>query len=304
MSCQQRGARCLGCSLRRGMVGSVRGCPELRQDLLGKSCYLGIVSHGIASGDGSAERSYLIDNVLISQPFKDLAASNSQVKVWSLPTGRWFLPLCLHGLMDWSRMQSAGSLHGMPSLASISLLRKSTSSVITLGTFHLSGKAQGYNAREISCQSRDYSVGNGIIGLCGATRAIWPWYLRSQKPPIVLGIFGEYFGIACRILPPSPIWCELHLFLFYSPNSVATLGVLMVKVQARCSIQVVSEAFGIFPVNFRTKCLLWILVTCPCSLRLRRLAQNAGRGISWLASDIFPVNFRIVPHKISLVTCR
>ena len=44
---------------------------------------------------------------------------------------------------------------------------------------------------------------------------------------------------------------------FYSPHSVATLkGVLTVSVTAGCSIEVVSVASGIFPVNFRTKCLL------------------------------------------------
>ena len=34
-------------------------------------------------------------------------------------------------------------------------------------------------------------------------------------------------------------------------------GVLTVTVKARCSIEVVSVAFGIFPVNFHTKWLLW-----------------------------------------------
>jgi hypothetical protein len=32
--------------------------------------------------------------------------------------------------------------------------------------------------------------------------------------------------------------------------------VLTVTVKARCSIEVVSEASSIFPINFRTKCLL------------------------------------------------
>ena len=107
---------------------------------------------------------------------------------------------------------------------------------------------------------------------------------------------------------------------FYSPHSVATLkGVLTVSVTAGCSIEVVSLASGIFPVNFRTKCLLWhvhvhfdcagsqngcpglgvrhfsctfpsitALVTCPCAFRPRKLAQNQCRGIG---VRHFPVNF-------------
>ena len=42
----------------------------------------------------------------------------------------------------------------------------------------------------------------------------------------------------------------------YSQNSVATLGVLTVRVRARCSVEVVSGASGMFSVNFRIKWLL------------------------------------------------
>ena len=92
-----------------------------------------------------------------------------------------------------------------------------------------------------------------------------------------------------------------------SPSSVATLTV---TVQARCSIEVVSLASGIFPEQLNTKlpcemsmCIStaqarlaqnngpeisvqskiahkMALVTCPCPFRLRRLAQNGCGGIS------------------------
>ena len=42
----------------------------------------------------------------------------------------------------------------------------------------------------------------------------------------------------------------------YSQNSVATLGVLTVRVRARCSVEVVSGASGMVSVNFRIKWLL------------------------------------------------
>ena len=52
-------------------------------------------------------------------------------------------------------------------------------------------------------------------------------------------------------------------------------GVLAEGVKARCLIEVVSEASGIFPCRFPRKT---ILVKRPCAFQLRRLAQNTGRG--------------------------
>ena len=49
------------------------------------------------------------------------------------------------------------------------------------------------------------------------------------------------------------LWREAH----FSPNSLATLRGSYVGVKASCPIEVVSVAFGIFPVNFHTKWLLW-----------------------------------------------
>ena len=171
MSCQQRSARCLGCSLRRGNFGSVRGCPELRQDLLQEVLH-GIVSHGIASGDGSAERSYLIDHVLISQPFQDLAASNSQAKVWSA-NGQVVSPLVL-AWPDGLKQDAVGGIVAWYAQLGINIPARKVyffgDNTGNIPPF----QGSGYNAREISCQSRDYSVGNGIIGLCGATKATWP----------------------------------------------------------------------------------------------------------------------------------
>ena len=49
---------------------------------------------------------------------------------------------------------------------------------------------------------------------------------------------------------------EKCVFSCFFPNSVATLRGSTGSVKARCSIEVVSEAFGISPVNFQTKWLL------------------------------------------------
>ena len=55
--------------------------------------------------------------------------------------------------------------------------------------------------------------------------------------------------------------------------------------KARCSIEVVSGAFGMFPVNFRTKCLFWhVHVHFD-------FAGSRKTGVAGLANGTFPVNF-------------
>ena len=73
-------------------------------------------------------------------------------------------------------------------------------------------------------------------------------------------------------------------------------GVLTVrgkKIKARCLIEVVSRASGIFPVNFHKMALL----KCPCAFRLRRLARNDDPGIG-----VQHVSCKF-PHKMALAKC-
>ena len=56
----------------------------------------------------------------------------------------------------------------------------------------------------------------------------------------------------------------------FSPNNVATPGVLTVAVKAGCSFEVVSS---VWPLQHKRA-----LVRCPCAFRLRRLAQTRCRG--------------------------
>ena len=56
--------------------------------------------------------------------------------------------------------------------------------------------------------------------------------------------------------------------------------VLMVTVKARCSIEVVSVAFGIFPLNFRRKWLLWhVHVHFDCGGSHETVAAARSSGI-------------------------
>jgi hypothetical protein len=101
----------------------------------------------------------------------------------------------------------------------------------------------------------------------------------------------------CHFLPwhvSHPPWLSVHIRRI-PQTAWPHWGVLAVTVKAWCSIEVVSGAFGIFPVNLPKKSISWHvhmhfdcaackfplkmpLVTCPCAFRLRKLAQNAGRG--------------------------
>ena len=61
---------------------------------------------------------------------------------------------------------------------------------------------------------------------------------------------SSYMGlVVCNMVIHSMPWESKHT----SPSSVATLRVLMVTVKARCSIEVVSLASGIFPEHLNTK---------------------------------------------------
>ena len=83
-------------------------------------------------------------------------------------------------------------------------------------------------------------------------------------------------------------------YIIFFPQTVwPDWGVLTVTVKARCSIEVVSRAFGIFPVNFRTN------ASCDMSMCIStaQVAQNACCGIS---VRHFPCKFL---HKMPLVTC-
>ena len=56
------------------------------QNTFCKKCYMGIVSHGIATGRNSGKRSYLLQHVLVSKPFQALLHSNVQAAQWSIGT--------------------------------------------------------------------------------------------------------------------------------------------------------------------------------------------------------------------------
>ena len=114
-------------------------------------------------------------------------------------------------------------------------------------------------------------------GNCKAEVSEVPWKLRCD---LQWNRFNE---------TPIALSHQFHCRFHARSTHASCSGV---SVKARCSIEVVSEAFGIFPINFRTKCLLWhVHVHFDCAGSHKMLAP----GI-WVLH--FPYKF---PHKMPLL---
>jgi len=131
-------------------------------------CYLGICSAGDADGENSEERVVLLEQVLRSGPFDELRKKVPSASMWSY-SGNIHSPLVLgHG-------------HSVKHHA-VEDIRKwyaDQGACISSSNVHFFGdwadyvepfKEMGFNAREISCGSRDHHLyrGSGIVGYCGA----------------------------------------------------------------------------------------------------------------------------------------
>ena len=65
------------------------------------------------------------------------------------------------------------------------------------------------------------------------------------------------------------------VYIHYSPNSVSTLRGCYGRSKGRCLIRVLQLGRGIFPVNFRTKWLLWNDLTCILTAQARTKSVSA-----------------------------
>mmetsp|Transcript_29890 Transcript_29890/g.56042 ORF Transcript_29890/g.56042 Transcript_29890/m.56042 type:complete len:620 (-) Transcript_29890:227-2086(-) len=131
-------------------------------------CYMGIVSAGMASGSGSQERTYLLENVLVGEPYKALLTTTPAAGYWS--ERRVDSPLVL-GWEDRKKQDAVGAIvswysqHGVQmNDADVYFFGDRTENIPPFAS-------TGYNAREISCASRDWGNNNGMVGYCGATTA-------------------------------------------------------------------------------------------------------------------------------------
>jgi len=132
------------------------------------TCFLGVCSAGDAGGDGSSMRRVLVDDVLVSGPQRRLAELTSQARTWS-HGGRVTSPLVV-GQPDKTKQHAVADIlawYGGQGIripaAKVHFFGDRTENIGPfLGT--------SFNAREISCGSRDASRRRrGKIGYCGAT---------------------------------------------------------------------------------------------------------------------------------------
>eukprot|EP00927_Polykrikos_kofoidii_P027289 TRINITY_DN24068_c0_g1_i1.p1 TRINITY_DN24068_c0_g1~~TRINITY_DN24068_c0_g1_i1.p1 ORF type:complete len:493 (+),score=73.28 TRINITY_DN24068_c0_g1_i1:106-1479(+) len=131
-------------------------------------CYLGICSAGNANGDGSEERKVLLEQVLRSSPFDELKKRVPSASRWSW-SSKVASPLVL-GSPNRLKQHSVEEIRRWYSDQGICI---SSTNVHffddrseNLGPF----QEMNFNAREISCGSRDPVLygGSGMVGFCGA----------------------------------------------------------------------------------------------------------------------------------------
>jgi len=132
---------------------------------------------------------------------------------------------------------------------------------------------------------RDYPLGSSFQLSCSPYLE-WQFQLHSWVPMWKCMLFlGHLTWTHCTA---SSGFCSPgnHATIFFIPQIVwPHWGVLTVTVKAQFSIEVVSGAFGIFPVDFRTKCLLWHAhMHFDCAGSHKMLAAE-------VSSAIFPLNF-------------
>eukprot|EP00929_Paragymnodinium_shiwhaense_P082765 TRINITY_DN4377_c0_g1_i4.p1 TRINITY_DN4377_c0_g1~~TRINITY_DN4377_c0_g1_i4.p1 ORF type:complete len:1192 (+),score=308.84 TRINITY_DN4377_c0_g1_i4:89-3664(+) len=131
-------------------------------------CYIGLCSAGDGGGEGSKERDYLIKHVLRSTPFDELAARDPQAVAWS--HGNDVQSPLVYGKGDKTKQDAVVDIRDWYASRGIKIAAQNV---------HFFGdrtenmepfRASGFNAREISCGSRDPDLygGSGMVGFCGA----------------------------------------------------------------------------------------------------------------------------------------
>lgn len=130
------------------------------------SCYLGICSHGDASGGGSAERQVIAYQVLANSLQLSLRNIAVGALTWSdgdsvhsplvVRQGDGQKPMAVEGILGWYSSQG------------VSIPRSSVYFFDDKEVNVASFRGTGMNARQVSCMSRDRSIDHGEVGLCGA----------------------------------------------------------------------------------------------------------------------------------------
>lgn len=126
-------------------------------------CYMGIVTAGTASNDGPEEERGMIF-ARMDQASEGHAGNGSWSHFQTVPPISPLVYLC----PDAQKVECAKNV--------VDMLNAKNASIAADEVYFFDdrwGNADemskyGYNGREVSCESRDYSIGNGIVGDCGA----------------------------------------------------------------------------------------------------------------------------------------
>lgn len=128
-------------------------------------CYIGICSHGDAARKFSPERMALLTKVLHTKPMEDLRLtifdspwSDETLRspfVVSVPDGK--KQFQVENILKWYARQE------------VCILKSNTYFFDDRADNVAPFAGTGMNAKQISCSTRDGDVGNGAVGLCGAT---------------------------------------------------------------------------------------------------------------------------------------
>merc|ERR1712048_828715 len=131
-------------------------------------CFLGICSAGDADGEGSDERDVLVNDVLRSTPFDELRKTVPSASTWS-DYENVTSPLVLRS-PNKQKQLSVEEIRQWYSQQGVTI---TSENVYFFGdrTENMAPFAElSFNAREISCGSRDPGLyaGSGMVGYCGA----------------------------------------------------------------------------------------------------------------------------------------
>eukprot|EP00928_Gymnodinium_smaydae_P045563 TRINITY_DN30363_c0_g1_i1.p1 TRINITY_DN30363_c0_g1~~TRINITY_DN30363_c0_g1_i1.p1 ORF type:complete len:549 (+),score=117.87 TRINITY_DN30363_c0_g1_i1:217-1647(+) len=135
-------------------------------------CYLGVVSAGSASGHGSREREYFVKHVLRTGVFDDFAGRVAAATEWMYGPvyhgGKLRSPLVLRQ-PDRQKQTAVKAMHSWYASQGVEIDAKDVyffgDRTENIPAFH----GSGFNAQEVSCDSRDWSHG-GKIGYCGGSQ--------------------------------------------------------------------------------------------------------------------------------------
>merc|ERR1712048_1287540 len=132
-------------------------------------CYLGICSAGDADGDDSEERQVLLNDVLRSTPFDEIRKTVPSASAWSL-YDNVTSPLVLRS-PNKMKQYSVEDIREWYAKQGICISSESVHFFGDRNENMAPFAEMSFNAREISCGSRDPVLynGSGMVGYCGAT---------------------------------------------------------------------------------------------------------------------------------------